>query len=444
MAYTNIKAANEGRELSEAGRGMATSNSHQPTVSRQEDLHPLLLAEMYLQERYLFEVNQLTNRLEMAARPADGMEPPREAFRPIDKRRMRELMMELLRAGIDVGNVTRLEVVIDNALAPSFHPVLRYLGQLPEWDGRDRIGELFGQMTDDKWEAEVLHRAFLATVAQMAGRQQPYANELCPVLISRVQGWGKSKSIRRLLPRELDGFFCESFNLANEDQCLRRMASYVLISLDELDHLTDKGLALLKSLIQMSQIKVRKMYGEWMEIKPRLCSFWASTNKRYVLRDATGSRRFFPVVLKHSIDLSQPIDHQQLYAQALHELDEGGRTWFTTEENALIEAHNRPFCASLQLNHLLETRFERIDHLPDDCGEYYAKHLGLLTAADIFAELQHADAELMEGYSENRFGEMLKQMGFISIRTRKHRYYNVRLRPSDPSPDEDLLQGYAS
>lgn len=62
MAYTNIKAANEGRELSEAGRGMAASNSHQPTVSRQEDLHPLLLAEMYLQKRYLFEVNQLTNR----------------------------------------------------------------------------------------------------------------------------------------------------------------------------------------------------------------------------------------------------------------------------------------------------------------------------------------------------------------------------------------------
>ena len=50
----------------------------------------------------------------------------------------------------------------------------------------------------------------------------------------------------------------------------------------------------------------------------------------------------------------------------------------------------------------------------------------------------------MEGYYENRFGEMLKQMGFISIRTRKHRYYNVLLRPSDPSPDEDLLQKYAS
>ena len=444
MANTNFIAADEGRVLSEAERGMATSNSHQPTVSRQEDLHPLLLAEIYLQERYLFEVNQLTNRMEMAARPADGMEPAREAFHPIDKRRMRELMMELLRAGIDVGNVTRLEVVIDNALAPSFHPVLRYLSNLPEWDGRDRIGELFGQMTDDKWEAEVLHRAFLATVAQMAERQQPYANELCPVLISRVQGWGKSKSIRRLLPPELDSFFCESFNLANEDQCLRRMASYVLISLDELDHLSDKRLALLKSLIQMSQVKVRKMYGEWMEIKPRLCSFWASTNKRYVLRDTTGSRRFFPVMLKHSLDLSQSIDHPQLYAQALRELDEGQRTWFTTEENMLIEAHNRPFCASLQLKHLMETRFERVDHIPHDCGEYYAKQFGLLTAADIFADLQQADAELMEGYCEGRFGETLKQMGFIGIHTKNRRYYNVRRRSAASSPDDDLLQEYAS
>jgi hypothetical protein len=43
------------------------------------------------------------------------------------------------------------------------------------------------------------------------------------------------------------------------------------------------------------------------------------------------------------IDTSTPIDHRQLYAQAVSELREGAVWYFTKEEEALISQHNQMF-----------------------------------------------------------------------------------------------------
>ena len=55
-----------------------------------------------------------------------------------------------------------------------------------------------------------------------------------------------------------------------------------------------------------------------------------------MLADPTGSRRFICVEVKWRIDYAQPIDYDQLYAEAKELLRRGERFWFTPEEEALI------------------------------------------------------------------------------------------------------------
>ena len=43
---------------------------------------------------------------------------------------------------------------------------------------------------------------------------------------------------------------------------------------------------------------------------------------------ATGSRRFICIEVTGTIDTNKAIDYEQLYAQAMYELDHGERYWF--------------------------------------------------------------------------------------------------------------------
>ena len=50
------------------------------------------------------------------------------------------------------------------------------------------------------------------------------------------------------------------------------------------------------------------------------------------IRDSSGSRRFICIEVTGVIDTNRPIDYEQLYAQAMYELEHGERYWFDQEE----------------------------------------------------------------------------------------------------------------
>ena len=201
--------------------------------------------------------------------------------------------MELAEQNIGVMTLAALDAVINNRSIEKFHPVHDWIASLPEWDGTCRVEALMTRLTDNDYERRLLVRAFTAMVVQMAGiRQNGYGNSLCPILISTRHGWGKSQFIKRLLPETLRPYFTDSFNPAEEDQCLRRMATRALICLDEFDRFVGKRLTTLKNFIQMSSVDLKQLYQGRYEVKERLASFWGTSNRRYVLMDETGSRRY--------------------------------------------------------------------------------------------------------------------------------------------------------
>lgn len=406
-------------------KGTTTRCALTASNSQQSEQTPMVQAWWHLNAKYKFRLNSLSGKLEMCERRTiekEGQPEAEDAFREVTRLDRNQLLMELQEAGILLASQTLLDAVISNRMVPLFNPIEAYLGSLSTWDGQPHIEALMARLTNQSDEQEVLHRAFVAMVAQMTGRLATYGNTLCPVLISTTQGWGKSQFVRRLLPDELRMYFSENFNMANEEQCLRKMSSCVLISLDEINRFSESRMAQLKSYIQMPVILVKKRYQTQMEQLERRASFWGTANVRYVLTDETGNRRFYPVMLKDALDLDAVIDYEQLYAQALAELEAGTvRPYFTQEENKEVERRNRAFCAPLRLRQLLDELFEVI---PIE----EAKPSDGLTATEAFDRLVLADAELMKRYNERNFGEQLKNAGFVQLRSNSRRAYNIRIK----------------
>ncbi len=70
-------------------------------------------------------------------------------------------------------------------------------------------------------------------------------------------------------------------------------------------------------------LQTRKMRSDQYVMLPRMASFIATTNDYQPLTDPTGSRRYLCCELTGIIDTDTPIPYKQLYAQAIHELEQG-------------------------------------------------------------------------------------------------------------------------
>lgn len=416
-----------GRWLGAPKRQEATQNSLSVKNNNGKDnapgVSPLVQAEWYIYSRYKVRLNVLTGLSEMCRRrmvEREDREVAEDDWKPVTRQDRNQLLMELAEQGIGVMTLAALDAVINNRSVETFHPVRSWMESLPEWDGTPRVEPLMGRVTDDDYERRLLVRAFVAMAVQMAGcRQNGYGNSLCPILISQRHGWGKSQFVKRLLPEELRPYFTDSFNPAEEDQCLRRMATRALICLDEFDRFVGKRLTTLKNFIQMSSVDLKQLYQGRYEVKERLASFWGTSNRRYVLMDETGSRRYLPVVVSRPIG-NEELDYGQLYAEALAAYRSNpDMVWLTDEENAQLEAHNRPYCAPLALRDLFDARFEV---LPDA----KASDEELLTAADVYNHLVSVNPDLLSRFSEGRFGEVLRSLGAVQLRNNKVRLYNIR------------------
>ena len=385
----------------------------------------LVKAERFLWERYEFRYNVLAKCYEYKLKIDNGELKIGERsphYRMLDDEQKRYLLMKLQHAGINVPYIRHIQAIVDCGRAQRYNPVVDYLTHLPEWDGHDHIGDLMRRVTKDEFTLQLLKRWMVAVVAQALGRMGRYGNCLCPLLISERQGWGKSQFTKLLLPPELMVHYTDTFNLTQEEQCLRKMGQHWLINLDEFDRHSATSHATLKGLLQLADIKVKRPHRAQFEEMPRLASFIGTSNRRMLLRDRTGSRRYICVELEAPIDVDTPVCHEQLYAQALHLLDDGMRYWLDEEETLRLEEYNAPYKMEHGPEELLLQHFTPVakkKHYDED---------ELWSAVAVYDYLHRIDALLMKSVERTTFGMYIRRAGFEQVRRDNKRYFATKLR----------------
>lgn len=264
-------------------------------------------------------------------------------FRPVTPRVMNSISLNAQYEGLPAWDPD-IKRYVESDWVLSYNPVEEYLDHLPTWDGKDRIRALADRVKcaqPEKWR-ERFHRWFLSMVCHWQGLDKRHANSVMPLLIGD-QGCGKSTFCSMLLPLHLRDYFTDSIDFSNKRNTELALNRYLLVNLDEFDSISPAYQGYMKHIVQKSVVQSRLPYQRATEALRRYATFIATSNNFDLLSDPTGSRRYICVEVEGIIDYQQPIDYDQLYAQAVEEIRKGEPYWFTHEEEAQITEDNRGF-----------------------------------------------------------------------------------------------------
>ena len=289
-----------------------TVKSSSPSLSMQkkpemEQIQQKL--EQYLLSRYHFRFNVLTEQTECCKKDADT-----PIYKVISQRTLNSLCLEARARHINCWDkdVSRF---VNSEQMPDYHPLLSYMNTLPEWDGMDRVTPLAQRISTKDFWVNSFHRWMLGVTAQWSGRMDRCANAVAPMLVSSEQGRCKSTFCELLMPDSLKDYYTDSFELTGQAGCEQKLAFFGLINLDEYDRLSPQKLPLLKNLMQMKKLDFRKSHRSSYSHLPRMASFIGTSNRKALLTDPSGSRRYFFAEVKEKIDCS-PLEHKQLFRPA--------------------------------------------------------------------------------------------------------------------------------
>ncbi len=350
----------------------------------QKATRAMMAMEQFLGEQYDLRFNKLTSETEFRKRNLSGA-----CFQPVGQRELNSFCIEARKQGIDCWDRDVSRYVFSDSI-PEYHPFSLYMDELPDWDGIDRIDSLARRVSSVPLWVKCFHRWLLGMAAQWLETDRLHANSVSPVLVSRTQGKQKSTFCKLLLPRELQRYYTDSYDLSAQSAAECKLTEFGLINMDEFDKFTPRKMALLKNLMQVVNPCVRKAHQKNYRPLPRVASFIATSNQKELLTDPTGSRRFLCVEIENKIDCS-PLDYRQLYAQLKAELLAGERYWFTSEEEAEIMAANESY-----YKHPVEEDVFRSCFRPAEYGE---KAL-MLSAAEIFQRLKKHNPAAMRWIRE--------------------------------------------
>ena len=320
---------------------------------------------------------------------------------PVDERQMNTIMNRVQ----DDGRVYCLKSLVQqrirSEMARDYHPVAEWLDSVRgTWDGEDRVGPLAARINSTDYCQRMLRIWLRAVVAQWLGIDDRHANAVMLLLVSPQQGLHKSTFFHELLPDELESYYTDDFNLASKSNAERKLVEFALVNIDEFDKLPVKKMPDLKTLMQTLRPSFVKAYKTNFNQLPRIASFVGTSNSRQLLSDRSGSRRFLILEPDGLIDV-EGIDHRQLYAQLVSEVEQGERYYYTKEEEQEMQRTNEQYYRPNPLEEL----FQRFFRAPEE-GEEPLQ----LSASQLMAQLQRRSPSLLRTVSETAFGTMLRRL----------------------------------
>ena len=327
-----------------------------PLKSVPEETLQTMRTEMFLNANFDMRKNLMTGVAEFRMKYSED-----QSYKPLTEEVRNDMTIQAREQGLKSWDqdVNRF---IDSTRIEQYDPVNSWLNSLPEWDGHDHIGDLADRVptTQPHWR-KYLRYWLVGMVAQWReSDKQLTGNSLTPLLIGR-QGCGKTRFCKIILPPELRDYYNDKLNFKNEFDLNIALTMFALINIDEFDKTTKSQQIVLKYLLSSSDVKFRPPYGKTIKLFRRYSSFIGTTNEQQPLTDPTGSRRFVCVSIpkNQNIDYTDNVNHQQLFAQALHLFNNKERFWLNDDEIKELIAENEPFQKTVDLVDMIGESFNR-------------------------------------------------------------------------------------
>ena len=332
-----------------------------------------LVIEQFLMSYYRFRRNTLSGKVEFATLPeaaetadglSNGLDEANLNYRPLTQAALKSIVIRAKREDVlEKGNPkTEIADYVESEEVPEYNPVQAFLMNLPQWDGQNRVAQLFSRLPGISSEQLNYLAIWLrSTVAHWLQMDMLHGNECVPTLIGS-QGCGKTTFVRRLLPQQLREYYLDHLNLSNKFDKEMALTNNLIVNLDELDAIRPSQQSSLKQTLSVSKVNGRPIFGRAQEDRQRFASFVATTNNRHPLKDATGSRRYICIQIPDNqmIDNTGEIDYGQLYAQVMYELQElKAPYWYHNNEVARIQQLNLDFMEKKDIGEMFVACFRQ-------------------------------------------------------------------------------------
>ena len=261
------------------------------------------------------------------------------------------------------------DAVAQAAMDAAFHPVRDFLEALPAWDGTPRLDALLVDTLgaeDTAYTRAVTRKTLVAAVARV---MEPGVKFDTALILCGGQGIGKSTLVQRLAR----GWFTDGLTLTDmrDKTAAEKLRGHWLVEIAELAGMRKAELEAVKSFLSRTSDDYRPAYGTVVEHYRRQCVFIGTTNAvDGFLQDATGNRRFWPVVCRGGgdtppWDLAE--DHiTQIWAEALAAYQAGEPLHLT---GAVADAAREAQQAAMEADERVGIVAEFLDRqLPTDWG----------------------------------------------------------------------------
>lgn len=377
-------------------------------LSAEQELE--LRTEEFMQRRYEFRYNTMTTVTEYRERNTFCF-----CFRPLSSRVRNSIAMNARLEGLSLWDRDVIRY-LDSDRIPIFNPIEDFLFGLDvRWDGRDRIRELANRVPcNNRHWADLFYRWFLNMVAHWRQTDRKYANCTVPLLVG-PQAYRKSTFCRSLLPPELQAYYTDRIDFSNKRDAELSLNRFALINMDEFDQNRVNQQAFLKHILQKPVLNIRRPHGTATQEMRRYASFIGTSNHKDLLTDTSGSRRYIVVDVTGPIDCS-PIDYEQLYAQAMHDLYKGERYWFDPEDEKVMNESNQEFQVMPIAEQLFHEYFRAATE-GEECEQFLA--------IEILEQVQHDSKIRVSDCNIIQFGRILQKNQVPSTHTKRGNVYRV-------------------
>lgn len=236
----------------------------------------------------------------------------------------------LIEKKYNIDNFSKIRDAVDLVMLKlKRHPVREYLTGLV-WDGIKRADTLFIDYLDAEdsvYVREVTRKALLGAVARI---MRPGCKHDHILVLVGPQGCRKSTTLAKLGK----SWFSDSLYTLSGRDAYEQLQGYWIIEMGEMAATRKAELEQIKQFVSKQSDNFRSAYARRTQEHPRQCAFFGSTNDEEFLRDPTGGRRFWPVVVteegrKRADGLTDEIV-DQIWAETVTRYN-AGEQWYLSE-----------------------------------------------------------------------------------------------------------------
>lgn len=283
--------------------------------------------------------------------------------------------------GIELGNADAIQFVESVAKANFYHPVVQYLEGVSALHNTDteiaiaRLAKLWNEILGIG-EPLPISQMTKTVVGAVARAFKPGCPMRTVTVLYGGQNIGKSTFWRELMGEK---FYSDAYEGTSEKDDLLKLHKAFIHEIPEIDAIYRKtDASRLKRNISQRQDEIRVPFGRETVTRERQCIITGTTNSQDILRDVTGSTRFWVITVLGRINIDLLISiRDELWALAV-QLYNAGYSWeLTTEEQVLNEEAN--------------ASFSMVD-LIDEVVEQFCRSKDSVSGWKEFVELKHVVA----------------------------------------------------